>query len=112
MQTLVKQTAAIVAMSAIVTQGSWAGEYHEAHASESAIHGDLMSSAFERTPSADVKTLDDQAMSETQGELWPWILGVAAFDLSLAGFYWGTYVPITAPAGGACVNCDVGNKSR
>lgn len=112
MQNLVKQSAAIIAMSAFVVQGSWASEYLKFDGDDAKAREALFSSAFHSPPIADIKPLDQQAMSDTQGELWPWILGVAAFDLSLASFYWGTYVPVTSAAGGSCVTCDIGNKSR
>jgi hypothetical protein len=46
--------------------------------------------------------LDDTQMQETQGELWPFIFGVATVDLALATFFWGTYVPTVSGSGAFC----------
>lgn len=35
--------------------------------------------------------------SQLRGRVLPFIMGVATLDLALAGFYWGVYVPNSAP---------------
>jgi len=50
--------------------------------------------------------LDDSEMRDTQGELWPFIFGVAAVDLALATFFWGAYVPTVTGPGGFCDGCN------
>lgn len=112
MQKLVRKSAAVIAISTLVVQGSLASDYLKFESDASGGGESLLSSVFHSPPIADVTPLDEQTMSDTQGELWPWILGVAAFDLSLASFYWGTYVPVTSAAGVGCINCDIGNKSK
>jgi len=71
--------------------------------------GALIDMAFDVPSVEQVSILDDTQMRQTEGELWPFIFGVAAVDIGLAGFYWGVYVPTVA---GPCRVCDVGSKSR
>ncbi|WP_439107497.1 hypothetical protein [Congregibacter sp.] len=112
MQNLTKQWATAVAMCLLVSQGSWgSNDVSEEYRLQTQQSG-LMSAAFESEPSEELVALDDHAMRETQGELWPWIIGVAALDISLASFFWGEYVPIMAAAGGACITCDIGTQPR
>jgi hypothetical protein len=66
----------------------------------------LLAGAFHSAPQTAVEALDDSAMNNTRGELWPWIIGVAALDISLASFFWGTYVP-TVTGSGTCPNCNL-----
>jgi hypothetical protein len=64
-----------------------------------------LASAFKVAPPGGIEGLDAAAMNDTRGELWPWIIGVAALDISLASFFWGTYVPsVTGPT---CPNCSL-----
>ncbi|MFT4768336.1 MAG: hypothetical protein ACI8RN_001471 [Glaciecola sp.] len=112
MQKVTKRFAAVVAMSLLVSQGSWANGDTTDESRLAAAQSALISSAFHSPPSTELQMLDEQAMSSTQGELWPWIIGVVALDLSLASFFWGNYVPIMTASSGFCVNCDIGSKSR
>jgi len=112
MKNVRKQCALVVAMSLLVSQVGWASGEVAQDGSVSTAEVALMSSAFQSPPSSTVEILDEQAMSDTQGELLPWIIGVAALDLSLATFFWSAYVPTMAATGGLCVNCDIGTKSR
>lgn len=112
MQMVKKQCAAVVALGLIVSQSSWAEVDSPQQTVVNESQSSLLFEAFDSSPSSDVRVLDESAMSETQGELWPWIIGVAALDVSLASFFWGEYVPIMAAASGSCVTCDIGSKSR
>ena len=99
-------------MALIVAQGSLAKDDVMQVQLDDARQSALMSAAFHSPPSNTVTPLDNQLMDTTQGELWPWIFGVVAVDISLASFFWGDYVPIVAASGAACVNCDIGKKTR
>lgn len=49
-----------------------------------------------------VTVLDETELSETRGALAPMlglVMGIAALDVTLAGFYWGVYVPYYAKQG-------------
>lgn len=107
-----KQWAAVAALSLLVAQGSTASEDAISVVDAPAQQSALLSEAFNSAPSASARVFDEALMEETQGALWPWIFGVVAVDISLASFFWGDYLPTMAAAGGACVNCDIGNKSR
>jgi hypothetical protein len=69
----------------------------------------LIDLAFDAPAVEQVAILNDTQMTATRGDLWPFIFGVAAVDIGLAGFFWGVYVPTVA---GPCRVCDVGGKSR
>ena len=112
MQIKRKQWAAVAAIGLLVAQGSLAKDVATKDELEKARQSVFMSAAFERPASSTVMPLDAQLMDNTQGELWPWIFGVVAVDLSLASFFWGEYVPIMAASGGACITCDIGKKTR
>lgn len=53
-----------------------------------------------RTPQWDEQTRSVSAIEAAQirGRLIPFIMGVAALDLTLATFYWGVYVPMYTDA--------------
>ncbi|GEM_PF-941797 len=55
---------------------------------------------FAEAPTESVSWLSESQMTETKGEVMPFILGVVAVDLALAGFFWGVYVPNYASGGG------------
>ncbi|MFK8042907.1 hypothetical protein [Congregibacter sp.] len=107
-----KKSAFIAVIALLVAQGSSAKEAATNDDLEKVSQSALVSAAFKSPPSSTVRPLDAQLMDNTQGELWPWIFGVVAVDISLASFFWGEYVPIMAASGGACVTCDIGNKTR
>ena len=49
-----------------------------------------------------ITVLDETALSETRGAFAPMlglVMGVAGLDVTLAGFYWGVYVPYYAKQG-------------
>ncbi|WOJ94466.1 hypothetical protein R0135_04715 [Congregibacter variabilis] len=112
MKKLNKQLAVLVAGSLLVSQGIMASDEAQTEGRWNTSQATLISDAFDSPPSSGVEMLDERAMSRTQGELWPWIIGVVTLDLSLASFFWGDYVPTVASSGGLCVNCDIGTKSR
>lgn len=112
MKRLKKQFAVVVATSLLVSQGSLASDEAKHEHTFNAAQSALISNAFDSPPSSRVQVLDEHAMSRTQGELWPWIIGVVTLDLTLASFFWGDYIPTVASSGGLCVNCDLGTKSR
>lgn len=66
----------------------------------------ILAGAFQSAPAQAVEGLDASAMNDTRGELWPWIIGVAALDISLASFFWGTYLP-TVTGSATCPNCSI-----
>ena len=66
--------------------------------------GDLLASAFEGAAFVDAHTLDEAAMRDTRGELWPFIVSVVGVDLALSSYFWGVYVP-TVGGGSGCVTC-------
>lgn len=112
MKRLKKQFAVVITMSLLASQGSWASDEAKHEHTVNAAQSALIWDAFESPPSSGIQVLDEHAMSRTQGELWPWIIGVATLDLTLASFFWGNYVPTVASSGGLCVNCDIGTKAR
>ncbi|WOJ95500.1 hypothetical protein R0137_09550 [Congregibacter brevis] len=112
MQIKRKQWAAVAAIGLLVAQGSLARDVATNGDLEKARQKSFMSAAFQSPASSTVRPLDAQLMDTTQGELWPWIFGVVAVDISLASFFWGEYVPIMAASGGACITCDIGKKAR
>ncbi|WP_439101232.1 hypothetical protein [Congregibacter sp.] len=107
-----KQWAAVVALSLLIAQGSATADEAPPAVDMQAQQSVLLSTAFSGAPSASTRVLDEALMEDTQGALWPWIFGVVAVDISLASFFWGDYLPTMAAAGGTCVTCDIGNKSR
>ena len=55
---------------------------------------------------ADSQRLDDTQMIGTRGEFWPMlagVLGIAAVDIALQTYFWGTYVPSVSGGGGKTV---------
>lgn len=65
----------------------------------------LLAGTFAAPPEAPVFALAPEEMQATQGELWPWIIGVATLDLALASFFWGDYVPYITSSRGVCITC-------
>ncbi len=68
----------------------------------------LIDSAFPSASAQDVQVLSESTMAETEGELWPFSAAVVTIDLGLATFFWGSYVPTMAAAGGGsgvCPSC-------
>ena len=82
-----KQLAAVVATSLLASQGSWAGGESPNETLMSEAQSGLLADAFGSPPSPGIQVLDEPVMRDTQGELWPWIIGVATLDLSLASFF-------------------------
>ncbi|MDP5053647.1 MAG: hypothetical protein NWP69_07655, partial [Congregibacter sp.] len=118
MKQAMKRSVAAIAISLLATQGSWAEEMANSTGDKQGlgqqpgaipVEASLLAGVFNSPPVAGIYALDEQSMSSTQGDLWPWIIGVATLDLTLASFFWGHYIPITSAAGGLCVNCDIGN---
>lgn len=70
----------------------------------------LLQSSFAVAPESEVLPLSPGAMHATQGELWPWIIGITTLDLALASFFWGDYIPTITSPGGTCVNCTLSKK--
>tara|TARA_B110000503_G_scaffold127151_1_gene196547 strand:- start:83 stop:409 length:327 start_codon:yes stop_codon:yes gene_type:complete len=69
--------------------------------SASQLDQEMLSSVFniDTLDSRGVTILDETQLGETRGKLAPmlgFVMGVAALDLTLAGFYWGVYVPYYA----------------
>jgi hypothetical protein len=105
MMNQLKKSLAILAVGLLVSQGSSAQEPAlPGSGGFSKAERQLLANAFTYGPEEAVVNLDAAAMDETRGELWPWIIGVAALDVSIASFFWGTYVP-TISAAGSCPNC-------
>ncbi|MEM1403099.1 MAG: hypothetical protein AAGG55_07205 [Pseudomonadota bacterium] len=72
-----------------------------------------LSAAFEGGLPADASLLDNRAMEQTHGQLWPLVGGIAAIvgvDLALAGYFWGVYVP--SMGGGSCATCTIPTPSH
>ena len=72
-----------------------------------------LASAFEGGLPGEASFLDNQAMEQTHGQLWPLVGGIAAIvgvDLALASYFWGVYVPSTG--GGSCTTCTIPTPSH
>ena len=70
--------------------------------------------AFEQLPVESVEILADAEMAQTQGELWPFIAAVVTLDLTLASFFWGTYLPAmayTSRTPSICASCPISGHS-
>ena len=72
-----------------------------------------LASAFDGGLPVEASLLDNQAMEQTHGQLWPLVGGIAAIvgvDLALASYFWGVYVPSTG--GGSCTTCTIPTPSH
>lgn len=72
-----------------------------------------LATAFDGGLPGDASVLDNQAMEQTHGQLWPLVGGIAAIvgvDLALASYFWGVYVPSTG--GGSCASCTLPTPSH
>ena len=72
-----------------------------------------LASAFEGGLPGEASLLDNQAMEQTHGQLWPLVGGIAAIvgvDLALASYFWGVYVP--SAGGGSCTTCTIPTPSH
>ena len=66
---------------------------------------ELLAQAFDDAKSSNAKLLDAGVMRDTRGQVWPFIAAVATFDLALASYFWGVYVPTVSAGGGGCMTC-------
>lgn len=93
------------AFALIVSLGLAQGAIADSRAFAPAHDATLLEASFGGDTVNQLVVLDDSEMRETQGELWPFIFGVATLDLALATFFWGAYVPTVSGTGGFCVGC-------
>ena len=102
MRRAMRVTAGIALASLLVAQGSLAGAVPERGSDGS----EPFALAFAEAPREGLRILDEEALRDTEGALWPLIGAVVTIDLALATFFWGAYVPtVTGSGGGLCTTC-------
>lgn len=72
-------------------------------------HQMLGAQAFAGADASEIALMNESAMQETEGQLWPLVGGIAAIvgvDIALASYFWGVYVP-SSGGGGKCPTCTI-----
>ncbi|MEE4279664.1 MAG: hypothetical protein V2I82_14450 [Halieaceae bacterium] len=73
---------------------------------EAGLDDTLVEQAFGAVQADELQLLDQAAMESTEGELWPFVFGVAGLDIALSAYFYGVYVPAISGTGGFCVSCN------
>lgn len=74
----------------------------------------LGAQAFAGADYSEIALMNESAMQETEGQLWPLVGGIAAIvgvDIALSSYFWGVYVP-SAGGAGKCPSCTIPTPSH
>jgi hypothetical protein len=106
MRFLVAAAAATVIAQSALADDEWLETAPSQSASSvAATDYGALAQAFDGFEQSGATLLDDQAMRDTRGELWPFIVSVVGVDLALSSYFWGVYVPYVSGGGSGCITC-------